>query len=108
MLVKVWLPAHERKVTKAQILQTSITTSTHIVQQDEAPLARRLSGQLLLGLVRSYSTKACYLLDDCNEALMKIKLVPLPPRHALPCSHANTDGRHSVRETSTSQLHSRH
>jgi cohesin complex subunit SCC1 len=79
-LAKVWLAAHERKLTKAQLLQTSITRSTQaIVEQDEAPLALRLSGQLLLGVVRIYSRKARYLLDDCNEALMKIKLVPSMP-----------------------------
>src|SRR5271163_4627840 len=78
-LAKVWLAAHERKLTKAQLLQTSITRSTQaIVEQDEAPLALRLSGQLLLGVVRIYSRKARYLLDDCNEALMKIKLVCIP------------------------------
>ena len=49
------------------------------MEQEEAPLALRLSGQLLLGVVRIYSRKARYLLDDCNEALMKIKLVPSPP-----------------------------
>jgi len=38
-------------------------------------LALRLTSQLLLGVVRIYSRKARYLLDDCNEALMKIKLV---------------------------------
>ena len=39
------------------------------------PMALRLSGQLLLGVVRIYSRKARYLLEDCNEALMKIKMV---------------------------------
>lgn len=38
-------------------------------------MALRLSGQLLLGVVRIYSRKAKYLLEDCNEALLKIKLV---------------------------------
>ena len=38
-------------------------------------MALRLSGQLLLGVVRIYSRKARYLLDDCNEALLKIKMV---------------------------------
>ena len=38
-------------------------------------MALRLSGQLLLGVVRIYSRKAKYLLDDCNEAIVKIKLV---------------------------------
>jgi cohesin complex subunit SCC1 len=79
----VWLAAHERKLTKAQLLQTSIVRSTQaIVEQDEVPLALRLSGQLLLGVVRIYSRKARYLLDDCNEALMKIKLVTLLVRWA--------------------------
>ena len=39
------------------------------------PMALRLSGQLLLGVVRIYSRKAKYLLEDCNEALLKIKMV---------------------------------
>jgi N terminus of Rad21 / Rec8 like protein len=46
-----------------------------IVGQDVEVMALRLSGQLLLGVVRIYSRKAKYLLDDCNEALLKIKLV---------------------------------
>lgn len=41
-------------------------------------MALRLSGQLLLGVVRIYSRKAKYLLDDCNDALLRIKMVRLP------------------------------
>jgi hypothetical protein len=39
-----------------------------------------------LGVVRIYSRKARYLLDDCNEALMKIKMVctPSPPPKISP------------------------
>lgn len=37
-------------------------------------MALRLSGQLLLGVVRIYSRKAKYLMDDCSEALVKIKM----------------------------------
>lgn len=43
--------------------------------QEVEIMALRLSGQLLLGVVRIYSRKAKYLLDDCNEALLKIKMV---------------------------------
>lgn len=43
--------------------------------QDIEVMALRLSGQLLLGVVRIYSRKAKYLLDDCNDALLKIKMV---------------------------------
>lgn len=46
-----------------------------IVGEEQVPMALRLSGQLLLGVVRIYSRKAKYLLDDCNEAIVKIKLV---------------------------------
>jgi len=48
-----------------------------IMGQEIEVMALRLSGQLLLGVVRIYSRKAKYLLDDCNEALLKIKMVPL-------------------------------
>ena len=46
--------------------------------QEVEIMALRLSGQLLLGVVRIYSRKAKYLLDDCNEALLKIKMVCVP------------------------------
>ena len=39
----------------------------------EAPLALRLSGQLMLGVVRIYNRKVSYLFQDCSEALVKIK-----------------------------------
>lgn len=76
-LARVWLSANlERKLSKTHILQSNIETSVGaIVGQDQAPMALRLSGQLLLGVVRIYSRKARYLLEDCNEALMKIKMV---------------------------------
>ena len=41
-----------------------------IMGQEVEVMALRLSGQLLLGVVRIYSRKAKYLLDDCNEALL--------------------------------------
>lgn len=78
-LAKVWLAAHwERKLSKTQTLQTDISQSVGaIVGQEVEVMALRLSGQLLLGVVRIYSRKAKYLLDDCNEALLKIKMASL-------------------------------
>jgi cohesin complex subunit SCC1 len=80
-LARVWLSANlERKLSKSHILQSNIESSVNaIVDQGQAPMALRLSGQLLLGVVRIYSRKTRYLLDDCNEALMKIKMVCLAP-----------------------------
>jgi cohesin complex subunit SCC1 len=76
-LARVWLSANlERKLSKNHILQASVKDSVEaIVAPNQAPMALRLSGQLLLGVARIYSRKARYLLDDCNEALMKIKMV---------------------------------
>ncbi|KAI0769746.1 Rec8 like protein-domain-containing protein [Trametes elegans] len=79
-LAKVWLAAHmERKLSKTQTLQTDIEQSVDaIMHQEIEVMALRLSGQLLLGVVRIYSRKAKYLLDDCNEALLKIKMAFRP------------------------------
>ncbi|THH33260.1 hypothetical protein EUX98_g902 [Antrodiella citrinella] len=79
-LAKVWLAAHmERKLSKTQTLQTDIEQSVDaIMGQEIEVMALRLSGQLLLGVVRIYSRKAKYLLDDCNEALLKIKMAFKP------------------------------
>lgn len=76
-LAKVWLAANvERKLSKGDCLKTNIEKDVrNIVNTDQAPLALRLTSQLLLGVVRIYSRKARYLLDDCNEALVKIKMV---------------------------------
>ncbi|KAF7782499.1 hypothetical protein Agabi119p4_1875 [Agaricus bisporus var. burnettii] len=69
----------ERKLSKTQTLQTDIEESVDAIMGQEIELmALRLSGQLLLGVVRIYSRKAKYLLDDCNEALLKIKMAFRP------------------------------
>ncbi|KAL8994032.1 MAG: hypothetical protein Q9169_005892 [Polycauliona sp. 2 TL-2023] len=87
-LARVWLSANlERKLSKTHILQSNIENSVHaIVDQGQAPMALRLSGQLLLGVVRIYSRKARYLLDDCNEALLKIKMAFRPGNVDLPAN----------------------
>lgn len=81
-LAQVWLAANlERKLNKSQFLQSNITQSTQAIVKatndnngdDSEALALRLSGQLLYGVVRIYSRKAKYLLDDVNDALLKLK-----------------------------------
>lgn len=90
-LARVWLAANlERKLSKSNILQSNIESSVSaIVDQGQAPMALRLSGQLLLGVVRIYSRKARYLLDDCNEALMKIKMAFRPGNVDLPANQSH-------------------
>ena len=75
-LARVWLAANvERKLSKSQVLTSDIEQSIGaIVDQGDEPLALRLSGQLMLGVVRIYGKKAKYLQDDCHEALLKIRM----------------------------------
>ncbi|KAF1983574.1 hypothetical protein K402DRAFT_338286 [Aulographum hederae CBS 113979] len=91
-LARVWLAANiERKLTKSNILQQDIGSSVNaIVDPGQAPMALRLSGQLLLGVVRIYSRKTRYLLDDCNDALLKIKMAFRPGNVDLPADQSHT------------------
>lgn len=84
-LARVWLAANlERKLKKGDVVQSDLADNVNtIINTSQAPIALRLSGQLLLGVVRIYSRKARYLLDDCNEALTRIKLVGQPARVAV-------------------------
>ena len=87
-LARVWIAANlERKLTKTNVLQTNLQKNVEdIIDPNQAPMALRLSGHLLLGVVRIYSRKARYLLDDCNEALIKIKMVRAASRQRrVPC-----------------------
>jgi cohesin complex subunit SCC1 len=78
-LAQVWLAANrEKKLNKNHILKENIQDDVNeIIDERQAPMALRLSAQLLVGLVRIYSRKAYYLWDDCNEALMKLKNVSI-------------------------------
>ena len=47
---------------------------TELVKEPKEELALRLSGHLLLGLSRIFSKKVGYFLNDCSDALVKIKM----------------------------------
>ncbi|MCO5560275.1 hypothetical protein L7F22_013886 [Adiantum nelumboides] len=85
-LATIWIAAHlERKLRKNQITDTNIGESVDSILYPEVPIALRLSGHLLLGVVRIYSRKVNLLFNDCSEALVKIhqafqsSAVDLPP-----------------------------
>ncbi|EEB06040.1 mitotic cohesin complex [Schizosaccharomyces japonicus yFS275] len=70
-----------KRLSKSQTLNTSIERSVDaIVNEEQAPMALRLSSQLMLGVVRIYSRKTRYLLEDCTEALIKIKMAFRPAK----------------------------
>ncbi|KAA6426441.1 MAG: sister chromatid cohesion 1 4 [Trebouxia sp. A1-2] len=93
----VWIAGHlDKRLKRNQIYETNISSSVDSIINPEAPLALRLSGQLLLGVVRIYSRKINYLYSDCNEALVKIKQafkagdVDLPTEGIIAPMHAIT------------------
>lgn len=72
-LSQVWLAAHwQKRLTKAHIQECDIDISAERIQKPATPYALRLSGQLLLGLVRIYKCKVQYLHEDACHALSKI------------------------------------
>eukprot|EP01104_Vermistella_antarctica_P018220 TRINITY_DN6676_c0_g1_i1.p1 TRINITY_DN6676_c0_g1~~TRINITY_DN6676_c0_g1_i1.p1 ORF type:complete len:543 (-),score=154.26 TRINITY_DN6676_c0_g1_i1:1836-3464(-) len=84
-LGKVWLAAHwDRKLTKANIFQADLITSVDSILHPSVPMALRMSGHLLLGVSRIYSRKVDYLFNDCNSALVKIKMAFRPGVVDLP------------------------
>uniref|UniRef100_T1JA65 Rad21/Rec8-like protein N-terminal domain-containing protein n=1 Tax=Strigamia maritima TaxID=126957 RepID=T1JA65_STRMM len=84
-LARIWLAAHwDKKLTKAHVFETNIESSVEGILQPKVKMALRTSGHLLLGVVRIYSRKAKYLLADCNEAFIKIKMAFRPGVVDLP------------------------
>ena len=75
-LAKVWLAAHwgDKKLARPQIFATDISASVDTIVNPTMPLALRLSGHLLLGVVRIYSRKVKYVLSDCTEAMLKLQM----------------------------------
>lgn len=85
-LAHVWLASnYDKKLSKQQLLSTNIVSSSNFISNHPIQPSRnvpstttetitlRLSGQLLLGIVRIYSRKTKYLLDDIHETLFKLK-----------------------------------
>ncbi|XP_072304611.1 double-strand-break repair protein rad21-like protein 1 [Eucyclogobius newberryi] len=84
-LAKIWLAAHwERKVTKAHIFECNLENTVNDIISPKMKIGLRTSGHLLLGVVRIYSRKAKYLLADCSDALVKIKMAFRPGQTDLP------------------------
>lgn len=89
-LGKVWLAAHwgDKKLGRKQIFNTDICASVDSIEHPTVPLALRVSGHLLLGVVRIYSRKVKYLMNDCHEAMVKIKMAFQPTSSSTDSSRA--------------------
>ncbi|KAL1352720.1 hypothetical protein HN51_016716 [Arachis hypogaea] len=82
----LWVAAYCFKhLKKAQILQTHIPSSVDKILQDEMnAISYRVLAYLLLGVVRIYSKKAEYLLDDCNGMLVRINKFVIKTKDKAP------------------------
>ncbi|CAH6720834.1 sister chromatid cohesion protein 1 [[Candida] jaroonii] len=70
-LSQIWLASNfEKKLSKQQFLNTDLVESSKLLDNS---ITLRLSGQLLLGIVKIYSRKTKYLLDDVQDILYKLK-----------------------------------
>eukprot|EP01088_Endostelium_zonatum_P002332 TRINITY_DN1286_c0_g2_i1.p1 TRINITY_DN1286_c0_g2~~TRINITY_DN1286_c0_g2_i1.p1 ORF type:complete len:612 (-),score=207.32 TRINITY_DN1286_c0_g2_i1:25-1860(-) len=80
----IWLAAHyDKKLTKNEIDSTNLAKAVTQIKDPVAPMALRMSGHLLLGVVRIYARKVQYLMADCQEALVKIKMVFRPDQQTI-------------------------
>ena len=72
-LSKVWQCAHlSKKLTRRDVRETDVRQAVRDIEQPSAPLALRLQGQLLLGVVRVYDGQVRYLQQDCTEASTRL------------------------------------
>lgn len=88
-LAHVWLAATwDKKLTKAQIVSTSIKAAVDAILSPSTPLALRLCAKLLLGAARIYARKAAYFASDCAEAMVRIRMAFRPGAVELPAEMA--------------------
>jgi len=107
-LAKVWLAAHwgDKKLARPQIFATDISQSCTDIMNPSVPLALRLSGHLLLGVVRIYSRKVKYVLNDCTEAMLKLQMA-FAKQGASSSSSSSDKLLHLQLDANGNPLHSR-
>ncbi|EOX96748.1 Cohesin subunit rad21, putative isoform 1 [Theobroma cacao] len=72
----VWCAAHlQHRLKKSHYTAADIPSTVDLIMFPEVPIALRMSGHLLLGVVRIYSKKVDYLFHDCNIVLIGLRKV---------------------------------
>ncbi|XP_015571019.1 sister chromatid cohesion 1 protein 3 [Ricinus communis] len=70
----VWCAAHlQHRLKKSHYTSTDISSTVDRIMFPEVPIALRMSGHLLLGVVRIYSKKVDFLYHDCNVVLVGLR-----------------------------------
>ncbi|GLT37050.1 hypothetical protein SLA2020_113880 [Shorea laevis] len=93
----VWCAAHlQHRLKKSHYTSTDIPSTVERIMYPDIPIALRMSGHLLLGVVRIYSKKVDYLFHDCHIILVGLskafdaKNVDLPDNENQAPVHAIT------------------
>nr|GMD57154.1 sister chromatid cohesion 1 protein 3 [Ipomoea batatas] len=76
----VWCAAHlQHRLRKTDYTRTNILSTVECIMFPEVPIALRMSGHLLLGVVRIYSKQVDYFFQDCNylDLLLKKALLSM-------------------------------
>ncbi|XP_057534516.1 sister chromatid cohesion 1 protein 3-like [Amaranthus tricolor] len=70
----VWCAAHlQHKLKKSHYTSTDIPSTVERIIYPEVPIALRMYGHLLLGVVRIYSKKVEYFYQDCTALNMSLR-----------------------------------
>ncbi|XP_017245212.1 sister chromatid cohesion 1 protein 3 [Daucus carota subsp. sativus] len=70
----VWCAAHlQNRLKKSHITATNVARTVERIMYPELPIALRMSGHLLLGVVRIYSKQVDYFCQDCKVLLFGVK-----------------------------------
>ncbi|ONI20290.1 hypothetical protein PRUPE_2G007300 [Prunus persica] len=70
----VWCAAHlQSRLKKSHYTSTDIPSTVDRIMFPDVPIALRMSGHLLVGVVRIYSKKVDYLYQDCNVVLTSLR-----------------------------------
>ncbi|KAF8066426.1 SYN4 [Scenedesmus sp. PABB004] len=92
----LWTAAHlERQLKRPAVEAASVSASVEQLLGGlgaDVPLALRLNGQLLLGLVRIYRKKVDYLQSDCQAVLERVATSGAAPAAAAAAQHPGGDG----------------
>ncbi|XP_038704078.1 sister chromatid cohesion 1 protein 3-like [Tripterygium wilfordii] len=73
-LATVWCAAHvQHRLKKSHYTSTDISSTVDKIMFPEVPIALRMSGHLLFGVVRIYSKKVDYLYQDCNVIVSALR-----------------------------------
>ncbi|KAK2993628.1 hypothetical protein RJ640_028972 [Escallonia rubra] len=81
----VWCAAHlQSRLKKSEYASTNISKTVECILYPEVPIALRMSGHLLLGVVRIYEKKVEYLHQDCKFLLIGFRKAFAPSEVNLP------------------------